>query len=199
MWHHRPQEQLSHPLLPRASLAPQEMWEVLLGAAGRVPLPLAGQTYGELLPARRCAVTESGIRLGGRHYDDACLDEHRGRAGRFEVHHHPYDLRQVFIRLPDGLLHAIGWTQGAHTWRPFDETVRRSIVGVLARRDTGAQPDRETTGRDGGAGRTGETAAVRGTVDGTVHDGAGDGAGGHVVPESGGFGTYDAHAEAGQW
>jgi hypothetical protein len=39
-WHQRPQEQLRHPLLPRAGLAPKEMWEVLLGVAGMVPLPL---------------------------------------------------------------------------------------------------------------------------------------------------------------
>lgn len=100
VWHHRPQEQLRHPLLPRAGMAPQEMWRVLLGAAGRAPLPLEGQHYGELLPGRRCAVTESGIRLGGRRYDDACLDGHRGRAHRFEVHHHQHDPRQVSSGCP---------------------------------------------------------------------------------------------------
>ncbi|MFE2463645.1 Mu transposase C-terminal domain-containing protein [Streptomyces sp. NPDC059402] len=134
VWHHRSQEQLRHPLLPRAGLTPKEMWQVLLGAAGRVPLPLAGQAYGELLPARRCAVTESGIRLGGRRYDDACLDEHRGRGDRFEVHHHPHDPRQVFIRLPDGRLHAVPWALGEHGLRPFDELLRRRTGTVLAHR-----------------------------------------------------------------
>ncbi|MFE0385942.1 Mu transposase C-terminal domain-containing protein [Streptomyces bungoensis] len=134
VWHHRPQEQLQHPLLPRAGLTPKEMWQVLLGAAGRVPLPLAGQAYGELLPARRSAVTESGIRLGGRRYDDACLDEHRGRRDRFEVHHHPHDPRQVFVRLPDGQLHAVPWAQGEHGLRPFDELLRRRMGTVLAHR-----------------------------------------------------------------
>ncbi|MFD0449175.1 transposase [Streptomyces indonesiensis] len=172
-WHHRPQEQLRHPLLPRASLAPQEMWEVLLGAAGNVPLPLGGQHYGELLPARRCALTESGIRLGGRRYDDACLDEHRGRGQRWEVHHHPYDLRQVFIRLPDGLLHAVPWTQGEHTLRPFDETVRRRTGSVLARRGAGAQPGSERASCFGEAGRVGDFMAVHGIVGDVVHDAGG--------------------------
>lgn len=202
-WHHRPQEQLRHPLLARAGLTPQEMWEVLLGAAGMVPLPLAGQHYGELLPARRCALTESGIRLGGRRYDDACLDEHRGRGQRWEVHHHPYDIRQVFIRLPDGLLHAIPWAEGEHTLRPFDEMARRRISGVLERRGACTQPGSETTDRMSGATRTGERAAVHGIAGGMVHDACedadGDDAGGQVARESGGFGVWDAHAEAEQW
>ncbi|MFI1303367.1 Mu transposase C-terminal domain-containing protein [Streptomyces sioyaensis] len=203
VWHQRAQEQLRHPLLPRAGLAPQEMWQVLLGAAGRVPLPLAGQHYGELLPARRCAVTESGIRLGGRRYDDACLDEHRGRGGRFEVHHHPHDSRQVFVRLPDGQLHAVPWAQGEHGLRPFDELLRRRTGAVLAHRAAGAR-----AGADGGvqAGsvRAGPSpaaaqpreAAARGGTGGAVPGTAG---GGTAAVEPGGLSVYDAEAEAGQW
>jgi hypothetical protein len=201
-WHQRPQEQLRHPLLPRAGLAPKEMWEVLLGVAGRVPLPLAGQHYGELLPARRCALTDSGIRLGGRRYDDACLDEHRGRGQRWEVHHHPHDPRQVFVRLPDGLLHAVGWAQGEHTLRPFDEMVRRRTGGVLARRGTGAQPGSETRDGFGEAGRTADVTAVAGTAGAmTVHDadGGSAGAGGRIARDTGGLGVYDPQAEAELW
>ena len=200
-WHHRPQEQLSHPLLGRASLAPQEMWEVLLGAAGMVPLPLGGQHYGELLPARRCALTESGIRLGGRRYDHACLDEHRGLGGRFEVHHHPHDIRQIFVRLPDGLLHAVPWAQGEHALRPFDETLRRRTGGVLARRGaaagTGAQPGSDRTDPVPGAAQAQEEAAAAdGTDSGAVPDTVGARG---TAPGSGGFGVYDAEAEARQW
>ncbi|MFF6787013.1 transposase [Streptomyces sp. NPDC012510] len=199
-WHQRPQEQLRHPLLPRAGLAPKEMWEVLLGAAGIVPLPLAGQHYGELLPARRCALTDSGIRLGGRRYDDACLDEHRGRGQRWEVHHHPHDPRQVFVRLPDGLLHAVGWAQGEHTLRPFDEMVRRRTGGVLARRGAGAQPGSETTDGSGEAGRTEDVAAVEGIAGAmTVHHADGGGGGGHIARDTGGSGVYDPQAEAELW
>ncbi|MFI5680018.1 transposase [Streptomyces cellulosae] len=199
-WHQRPQEQLRHPLLPRAGLAPKEMWEVLLGVAGMVPLPLAGQHYGELLPARRCALTDSGIRLGGRLYDDACLDEHRGRGQRWEVHHHPHDPRQVFVRLPDGLLHAVGWAQGEHTLRPFDEMVRRRTGGALALRGAGAQPGSETTDGSGEAGRTADLAAVEGIAGAmTVHDADGGDAGGRVARDASGFGVYDPLAEAELW
>ncbi|MFE9123623.1 transposase [Streptomyces sp. NPDC007172] len=200
-WHQRPQEQLRHPL-PRAGLAPQEMWEVLLGVAGTVPLPLAGQHYGELLPAARCALTDSGIRLGGRRYDDACLDEHRGRGRRWEVHHHPHDPWQVFVRLPDGLLHAIGWADGEHTLRPFDEMVRRRTGSVLARRGAGAPPGSEATGGSGETGRTADVAAVEGIADGMmVHDADGGvgGVGDRIARDTGGFGVYDPQAEAELW
>ncbi|MEU9900829.1 Mu transposase C-terminal domain-containing protein [Streptomyces phaeochromogenes] len=132
---------------------------MLLGAAGMIPLPLAGQHYGELLSARRCALTESGIRLGGRRYDHECLDEHRGRAcptaddGRWEVHHHPYDIRQVYVRLPDGLLHEIPWTEHAHVLRPFDDAVRRRTGQILAARNGPPRhPVRASSGRGQEAG-----------------------------------------------
>ncbi|MFI9650514.1 Mu transposase C-terminal domain-containing protein [Streptomyces sp. NPDC052040] len=201
VWHHRPQEQLRHPLLPRAGLTPKEMWQVLLGAAGRVPLPLAGQAYGELLPARRSAVTESGIRLGGRRYDDACLDEHRGRRDRFEVHHHPHDPRQVFVRLPDGQLHVVPWAQGEHGLRPFDELLRRRTGTVLAHRaagaraDGGVQPGSDRACLSPATAQPSE-AAGRGGAGGAVPGAA---SGGTAAVEPGGWSVYDAEAEAGQW
>ncbi|OFA48231.1 transposase [Streptomyces xinghaiensis] len=195
VWHTRPQEALRHPLMPRAAPSPDEMWEVLLGAA--VPLTLAGQHYGELFPAHRCALTESGIRLGGRRYDDACLDEHRRRDQRWEVHHHPYDVRQVYIRLPDGLLHPLPWTDQAHAQRPFDTTVHHRITQVLAGRTSGGTIS--GPGPDTGAGaqavrptsRVADAMAVPEPGSGPAADGT---AGGGQE-----FGLWDAQAEAGQW
>ncbi|GGM24070.1 hypothetical protein GCM10010129_80590 [Streptomyces fumigatiscleroticus] len=146
-WHTRPQQGLQHPLLSRAALTPDEMWRVLLGTAGAVPLPLGAQHYAELLPVQHQAVTDTGIRLGRRRYDHACLDEHRGRpcpgtdGGRWEVHHHPYDPRQIYIRLPDNLLHALPWTDHAHALRPFDDTVRHRTARLFATRRSWPGPD----------------------------------------------------------
>ncbi len=142
VWHHRPQEGLRHPVLPRAGLTPHEMWGVLLGTAGYVPLPLTGADFAELLPVCWTAVTELGIRLNHRIYDHPCLDEHRGhpsptgaRDGKWEIHHHPYDPRQIFIRLPDGRLHEVPWIHRDHATRPFAETARRLTGQAIARRD----------------------------------------------------------------
>ncbi|MFF8963241.1 Mu transposase C-terminal domain-containing protein [Streptomyces globisporus] len=146
------------------------------------------------------ALTDSGIRLGGRRYDDACLDEHRGRGRRWEVHHHPHDPRQVFVRLPDGLLHVIGWADGEHTLRPFDETVRRRTGSVLTRRGAGAQPGSETSDGSSETGRSADVAAVEGIADGMmVHDADGGGAGDRIARDTGGFGVYDPQAEAELW
>ncbi|WP_159043917.1 transposase [Streptomyces sp. NRRL S-1521] len=157
VWHTRLQETLRHPLMPGAVLCPREMWQVLLGAAGVLPLPLGARHFAELLPARRHAVTEAGVRLGRRRYDAACLDEHRGRScpttddGRWEVHHHPYDVRQVHIRLPDGELHPLAWTDSAHSLRPLDATVRQRTAQTVAARTHPAGDQPASAGEGSGA------------------------------------------------
>ncbi|MEU5205347.1 Mu transposase C-terminal domain-containing protein [Kribbella sp. NPDC020789] len=202
-WHTRPQQALRHPLLPKAALSPQEMWRVLLGVAGSVPVPLAGQDFAELLPVQHQAVTESGIRLGRRRYDHECLDEHRGRAcpttdgGRWEVRHHPYDVRQVYIRLPDGLLHEIPWSEHAHALRPFDDAVRRRTGQILA--DRSGPPGHPAPSSNGRGREAGVPAGGQGLTDKSAPCGA------DVAPvpdgpgRAGAFGVWDAQAEAEQW
>ncbi|MGW2892463.1 transposase [Streptomyces griseoruber] len=202
-WHTRPQQVLRHPLLPKAALSPQEMWRVLLGAAGTVPVPLGGQDFAELLPVQHQAVTESGIRLGRRRYDHACLDEHRGRAcpttddGRWEVHHHPYDMRQVYIRLSDGLLHQIPWTEHAHALRPFDDAVRRRTGQILAARS--GPPGHPAPSSNARGPKAGEPADGQGLTDTPAPGGAA------VAPvpdgpaRAGAFAVWDAQAQAEQW
>ncbi|WP_155057589.1 DDE-type integrase/transposase/recombinase [Streptomyces blattellae] len=140
-WQHRPHEGLRHPLLPKKALTPNEMWGALLGASGYVPLPLTGADYLELLPVRFHPITARGIRINYRTYDHACLNEHRGRpsptgqpGGKWEVHLNPHDVRQVYIRLPDGLLHEIPWIHRDHVHAPMGETAWRHIRAALNRR-----------------------------------------------------------------
>ncbi|MEU8472175.1 transposase [Streptomyces sp. NPDC029006] len=202
-WHTRPQQALRHPLLPKAALSPEEMWRVLLGVAGSVPLPLTGQHFAELLPVQHQAVTESGIRLGRRRYDHECLDEHRGRAcpttddGRWEVHHHPYDVRQIYIRLPDGLLHEISWIERAHALRPFDDAVRRRTGQILAERSGPPghpAPSSDGRGREAGAPVPDPALADKSAPGGAAVAPVPDGPG-----RAGSFGVWDARAEAEQW
>ncbi|MEU3160798.1 transposase [Streptomyces griseoincarnatus] len=208
VWHTRPQEALRHPLMPQAVLCPQEMWQVLLGAAGVVPLPLGARHFAELLPARRHAVTEAGIRLGRRRYDATCLDEHRGRTcpttddGRWEVHHHPYDVRQVHIRLPDGELHPLTWTDSTHSLRPFDATVhQRTAQTVTARTRRPASQPTSPGERSGTAERRAETEAATQAWSLTQGPDAAEGSvqarrAGEKGP---GWSVGDAQAETGQW
>ncbi|MGP3974466.1 transposase [Streptomyces sp. 8N114] len=139
-WQHRPHEGLRHPLLPKQALAPNEMWGALLGASGYVPWPLTGDDYLELLPVRWHPVTGRGIRIHYRTYDHAVLNEHRGRpsptgaGGKWEVHLNPHDVRQVYIRLPDGGLHEIPWIHRDHVHAPMAETVWRHIRTTVNQR-----------------------------------------------------------------
>ncbi|MGY4745429.1 hypothetical protein [Streptomyces sp. ATMOS53] len=139
-WQHRPHEGLRHPLLPKKALAPNEMWGALLGACGYVPLPLTGADYVELLPVRFHPVTGRGIRINHRTYDHTLLNEHRGRpsptgpGGKWEVHLNPHDVRQIYIRLPDGHLHEIPWIHRDHVHAPMSETTWRHLRTALNRR-----------------------------------------------------------------
>jgi transposase InsO family protein len=139
-WQHRPHEGLRHPLLPKTALTPNETWGALLGASGYVPLPLTGADYLELLPVRFHPVTGRGIRINHRTYDHTLLNEHRGRpsptgaGGKWEVHLNPHDVRQIYIRLPDGHLHEIPWIHRDHVHAPMSETTWRHIRTALNRR-----------------------------------------------------------------
>ena len=132
-WQHRPHDGLRHPLLPKKALTPNEMWGALLGASGYVPLPLTGGDYLELLPVRCQPVTGRGIRIHHRTYDHTLLNEHRGRPcptgadGKWEVHLNPHDVRQIYIRLPDGQLHEIPWIHRDHVHAPVSETTWRHL------------------------------------------------------------------------
>jgi hypothetical protein len=117
------------------------MWGALVGVCGYVPQPLTGQDYLELLPVRWQAITERGIRIDYRTYDAACLNEHRGqpsgitsRNGKWEVHVNSHDLRQVWVRLPDGELTEVPWIHRDHVHSPFNDHMWRHIQATVARR-----------------------------------------------------------------
>ncbi|WP_432052422.1 Mu transposase C-terminal domain-containing protein [Streptomyces xiamenensis] len=127
-YHHRPHEGLRHPMMPKKALTPNQMWAALVAVAGYVPVPLTGRAYLELLPVRQQAITASGIRIHHRIYDADLLAPHRGRpspiagrGGKWEIHYNPHDVRQVWVRLPDGELTEIPWMiHRDHVHRPFD-------------------------------------------------------------------------------
>ncbi|WP_107094437.1 DDE-type integrase/transposase/recombinase [Streptomyces ardesiacus] len=139
-WQHRPHDGLRHPFLPKKALSPGEMWAALLGASGYVPLPLTGGDYTELLPVRFHPVTGRGVRINYRTYDHVILNEHRGRpspagpGGKWEVHLNPHDVRQIYLRLPDGHLHEIPWIHRDHVHAPMSETTWRHLRTTLEQR-----------------------------------------------------------------
>ncbi|AUH38855.1 Mu transposase C-terminal domain-containing protein [Streptomyces sp. CMB-StM0423] len=133
-YHHRPHEGLRHPMMPRKALTPNEMWAALVAVAGYVPVPLTGRDYLELLPVRWQAITPAGITIHHRTYDADLLAPHRGQAspvagrgGKWEIHYNPHDVRQVWVRLPDGELTEIPWIHRDHVHRPFDERTWQHI------------------------------------------------------------------------
>lgn len=127
-YHHRPHEGLRHPMMPRKALTPNQMWAALVAVTGHVPVPLTGHDYLELLPVRRQAITASGIRIHHRTYDADLLAPYRGqpsptagRDGKWEIHYNPHDVRQIWVRMPDGELTEIPWIHRDHVHQPFND------------------------------------------------------------------------------
>ncbi|RPE28036.1 DDE-type integrase/transposase/recombinase [Kitasatospora cineracea] len=149
-WHHRPHGGLRHPALPKAPLTPMQMWDALVAVAGHVPVPFTGRDYLELLPVRWQVIHDHGIRLEHRTYDADLLGPYRGqpstvtaRGGRWEVHHNPHDLRQIWIRLPgyDHLVE-IPWIHRDHVHQPFDDRTWHHLRTTLTARH-GINADRD--------------------------------------------------------
>jgi hypothetical protein len=141
-WQHRPHEGLRNPHAPEQVLTPNEMFAVLVAAAGYVPMALTGEDYLELLPACWRSIQDYGVQIGHRTYDGAGLNPYRrqpsgvdGKQGRWEVHYDPYDLSRVWVRDH----HAGGWITASWTHLPMvrapfaDFTWRRAREIVAAR------------------------------------------------------------------
>ncbi|MEU9255485.1 hypothetical protein AB0D66_27020 [Streptomyces sp. NPDC048270] len=136
-WQERRHERLRHPLKPRLTLTPNEMWAALTAVAGHVPVPLTAADWIELLPSRRCAIGDEGIRFEYRTYDSRALNKHRHRStaadGKWEVHHNPYEPWRCWVRLPDGWEPA-DWIHQGLVSKPFTDTAWRHIRSVVTRR-----------------------------------------------------------------
>ncbi|MFJ5105205.1 transposase [Streptomyces sp. NPDC088554] len=144
-WQERAHEALRHPMMPRVSVSPNEMWAALVAVTGHVPVPLSADDYVELLPLRWQAVNDYGIRFGYRTYDHPGLNPCRRRRspradknGRWEVHHNPYDPNRVWVRLPEGWLE-VPWVHAAAVRRPFTaftfDHVRRTVERRVGREE----------------------------------------------------------------
>lgn len=103
-WQNRPHEGLLSPDAARA-MSPNEMYAVLVSAAGYVPLALSSGDYIELLPAQWRGINDYGVRIDRCTYDSRALNPYRrqhsgvtAKNGRWEVRYDPYDLTQVRVR-----------------------------------------------------------------------------------------------------
>lgn len=139
-WQTRPHDALRDPLQPKRILSPNEMYSVLVAAAGYLPLTLTGEDYLELLPVEWRQINAYGIRIGYRTYDCPELGPYRlqhsgvsARRGLWEVHHDPYDVTKVFVRTIDGWL-TVPWTHLPMVSAPFAEFTWRHARQLAAER-----------------------------------------------------------------
>ncbi|MFP8962587.1 transposase [Streptomyces nanhaiensis] len=138
-WHGRRHSSLRHPLLPHLTLSPVEMWGALVGVTGYVPVPLSPDDHIELLPVRWQTINDYGIRFDYRTYDSKALNGHRrrssegpGPAGRWEVHHNPYEPERIWVRLPEGFAE-VPWIHATQVSMPFTDYTWRHIRKTVAK------------------------------------------------------------------
>ena len=224
-WQNRPHEGLISPDTSRV-LSPNEMYAVLVSAAGYLPLMLTADDYIELLPSAWRTINEYGVRLDRRTYDSRVLNPYRrqhsgvtARKGLWEVRYDPYDLTQIWIRNHrDGGWLRAAWTHlpmvtapfADFTWRharqaaaasdpSFDETAAaRALEDLLRRAGDGPPPADPASQRI--AARTRAAASThrppKAEDPGTGED---DDPGSGDVSAIVPFGIFDARAEAERW
>ncbi|GGK35331.1 Mu transposase C-terminal domain-containing protein [Nocardia camponoti] len=153
-WQRRPHEGLLSPDTARP-VSPNEMYSVLVSAAGYLPLVLTGEDYVELLPAQWRTINDYGVRIDRRTYDDMALNPYRrqnsgvaSRNGAWEVRYDPYDLSHVFIRnhREGGWIRA-AWTHLPMVTAPFADFTWRHARRVVAESEPTGEPIETATAR----------------------------------------------------
>ncbi|MBT8227487.1 MAG: DDE-type integrase/transposase/recombinase [Dactylosporangium sp.] len=124
-WQHRPHDDLRDPYQPRRVLTPNEKYAALVAVAGYLPLILSGEDYLELLPVEWRRITDEGITINNRTYNDVALGPYRNdrsgivaKGNRWEVHVDPYDVSQVHLRTRDGWI-TVPWIYLPMVSAPF--------------------------------------------------------------------------------
>ncbi|PQM49165.1 hypothetical protein C1Y40_00627 [Mycobacterium talmoniae] len=142
VWQNRPHDGLRDPVTPGKALTPNEKYAALVEFAGYVPMPLTGEDYIELLPAKWRTINSYGIRINNRIYDAKALNPHRhqdsgvhAHKGQWEVHHDPYDVSRIWVRNHhDGGWMMATWTHLRTAPVPFGESIWQQARSVLAQR-----------------------------------------------------------------
>jgi transposase InsO family protein len=141
-WQSRPHEGLCHPQIPGRDLSPNDMYAVLVAAAGYLPMTLAAEDYIELLPACWRTVNDYGVRIDNRIYDCDELGRYRrqpsgviARRGQWEVHYDPYDIARIWVRNHHhGGWITVPWTYLPLVGQPLTDTMWRQARKLLLER-----------------------------------------------------------------
>jgi hypothetical protein len=104
-WQQRPHSELRNPFLPSMPpRTPNQMFAAHVASSGYVPLRLSAEDRLRLLPTAWVQVTDKGIRLNNRTYDNRALNGYRnarsgwpGKGQRWPVRYHPHQPEKVWL------------------------------------------------------------------------------------------------------
>jgi putative transposase len=176
------------------------------------------------------AINDYGIQIDYRTYDCPELGDYRrqhsglaGKRGLWEVHYDPYDLSQVFLRMPNGWI-TVPWTHRAMVTAPFAdftwrharrlaEQTTRHTHNQATETEIARALDALLTRAEHGPDKAGARIAARTRTAAAAHrpkpPAAADAVDGHASPADPApaqqeaqvipFGVFDADAEAERW
>lgn len=131
-WQPRPHEGLQLPWFGKQDLSPNEMYNVLVGESGFVPLPANADVYVSCLPIKWRTIQPYGVEIESQVFDGDVLDEFRAtksrylaKRGSWPFHYNPGDLSQVYFQHPGtGNYHALRWVKADEIGgRPFSDSM----------------------------------------------------------------------------
>jgi hypothetical protein len=135
VWQNRPHESLTMVWGEDRSVSPNEAYAAMVARSGYIPIPQSTADYVELLPAEWRRINEEGVTFNNRVYDTAELNPYRrtgsgitAQNGRWELHHDPYDITQIWIRNHhDGGWITATWVHRNLVRQPFSAAIYEHV------------------------------------------------------------------------
>ncbi|MBZ9752498.1 helix-turn-helix domain-containing protein, partial [Deinococcus sp. HMF7604] len=122
----KPHDGLTHPIHPKKSLSPAEMFDIGLRTGGMIRVPLDADVYYQLLPSTTKKVTASGVSSFGLKYDHEGLSFLRGDKRKHEFSYDPRDLRYLYYRNENGVWLRLHRKPADFPHLPFTEAMLRA-------------------------------------------------------------------------
>ncbi|QVG65540.1 DDE-type integrase/transposase/recombinase [Curtobacterium flaccumfaciens pv. flaccumfaciens] len=108
VWQNREHNGLTDPMNRGRRMTPNKMYIACYPISAPVPLPLTRDEYIALLPAQFRAITDNGVVIDHRRYDNDLLVPFRGsksgdrlHGGKWPVRYDPYDPAAVWVQDPE--------------------------------------------------------------------------------------------------
>lgn len=154
-YNNRLHSSLHHPMVPRGTMTPAEMFAFGVAHAGYLTLPLSRDAYFMALRTELRKIGSTGVRIDGMSYDHPALNPYREQAspyasfgGKWPFKIDPRDPLSIYFQDPNsGEWHAIPSRDADWAARPFHNELAALASEVLAQRPDAAEVKQQEKAR----------------------------------------------------